>query len=121
MINQYIEPIKVAATLDKLTTLKDGSFKLIFETQEINRDDGSSLLAMRNSIGWLIFAPDSTKEVVIPEEPVKEFTNDKTPSQRLRAVLYILWNKEYKSQCDFDSFYKSRMEKVINMYKDRLA
>lgn len=41
---------------------------------------------------------------------------NKTPSQRLRAALFILHTKS-KPQLDFDSWYEEQMEKIITAVK----
>lgn len=46
--------------------------------------------------------------------------NTKTPSKRLRNVLYRLWEQDSKLDTDFKSFYKIRMEKIIEQIKTRL-
>ena len=83
----------IPSILDKITTLKDGGAKVVFETQELTEGVMSDLFKMRNKLGWLFFAPEGVNEVEIPEDPPTEFKEDKTPSQRLRAVLYLYWKK----------------------------
>lgn len=42
---------------------------------------------------------------------------ERTSSEKLRAVFYNLWKKkpeEFKD--DFDGYYKSKMDKIINHY-----
>lgn len=43
----------------------------------------------------------------------------KTPSKRLRSVLYILWDQGVKD-VEFKEFYKNRMNRLIEQIKDRL-
>ena len=42
----------------------------------------------------------------------------KTPSKRLRNVLFRLW--EQKPEGEFKDFYKSRMERLISLIKEKL-
>ena len=44
----------------------------------------------------------------------------KTPSKRLRSVLYILWDQGVKD-VEFKEFYKNRMERLIEQIKNRLT
>lgn len=44
----------------------------------------------------------------------------KTPSQRLRGVLYVLWEQTGKSG-DFETFYRQKMEGLINLIKNKLS
>ena len=54
--------------------------------------------------------------------------SEKTPSQRLRGVLYILWEKLQPKEndqgiekfVDFDLFYKRKLNEIINHYKKQL-
>lgn len=43
----------------------------------------------------------------------------KTPSKRLRSVLWILWDQGVKD-VEFKEFYKNRMNRLIDQIKDRL-
>jgi hypothetical protein len=59
----------------------------------------------------------------------KEF-GQKTPSQRLRSVMYILWEQNAPKQLnpdtgdlenvEFDLFYKRELNKIIDHYKTKL-
>ncbi len=44
----------------------------------------------------------------------------KTPSQRLRASLYVLWEQR-GSKGDFEEFYEDQMEKFIKRIKQELV
>ena len=43
----------------------------------------------------------------------------KTPSQRLRAVMYI-WYQQSNRTVDFEVFYREKMEKLIDFVKGKL-
>lgn len=111
--------IKLAATLEAIKTLKDGSFKITFESQELPPEEGAALLNLRRSMGWLIYASMDAGQVEIPNEPPAEFKADKTPSQRLRGVLYIWWEQAGKKET-FDAFYRAKIETIIGWVKDKL-
>lgn len=44
---------------------------------------------------------------------------EKTPSQRIRAVLFLLWKQEGE-QGTFDAFYNAKCEKIIEHLKSKL-
>lgn len=50
---------------------------------------------------------------------VEKDLNTKSPSQRLRSVLYLL-HKQRGEQNTFREFYEQQMEKIITAYKERL-
>ena len=41
----------------------------------------------------------------------------KSPSERLRGVYYHLWEQDNQNFKEFDDFYDSKMEKLINHFK----
>jgi len=58
------------------------------------------------------------------DEPTEEYKIDKeietkTPSQRIRSVLYVYWQQQ-GSDGDFNDFYRTQMEKFINVVKTKL-
>lgn len=109
------------AVLDKVTTLKDRSVKLIFETQELGDDSCAKIFSMRSRIGWLLFASDDESvdnlEAEIPKDRPKSFENDRSQSEILRTKIYILW-KEMGSPGNFDDFKRPKMETVIRWFDD---
>lgn len=60
------------------------------------------------------------------DEPVTETltvdkdVNTKTPSQRIRAVLYILFNQDNEGMDDFEVYYRNKLEKYIEMLKGKI-
>ena len=49
-----------------------------------------------------------------------ELGNSKTPSQRLRNTLYVLWSNKPEGFTEFKEFYKFKMEKIINHLKSKI-
>lgn len=112
--------VTLQSILSNVSTRKDGSFKLVFETQELNANDGAQLLSLRNKIGWLLFSADEISPDDIPEQQIDpdEYCG-KSPSQRLRSVLFVYW-KQKGSNGTFNQFYNSQIEKWIDQIKERL-
>jgi hypothetical protein len=59
------------------------------------------------------------EDVKLPTEKADPSVGQKTPSQRLRAVLYRLWQQS-SGGVDFESFYRMRLESIIDQVKDKL-
>jgi hypothetical protein len=102
------------AGLEAVRDNKDRSCRLTFETQELTNEEFNALRDIRGEVGWLAFALNPVSEKDLPKENAEVGT--KTPSARLRAVLFILWKHEH-SLLDFDVFYKAKMEGIINKIK----
>jgi len=52
-------------------------------------------------------------------EKIDKEVGSKTQSQRLRAVIFVLWEKEGK-EGTFDNFYRNYTEKIIDWIKLKL-
>lgn len=106
--------------IDKISTLKDGSLKITVVTQELKPEEMAILFEYRNKQVYTAFkeAPINADELDI-KETLTEFKTDKTPSQRLRNTLYKYWEK-YKPTDDFDTYYKRKMNEIIEYIKEKL-
>lgn len=40
-----------------------------------------------------------------------------SPSKKLRSVFYILWEQDNEGLKDFELYYESKLNKLINHYK----
>ena len=49
-----------------------------------------------------------------------EKNDGKTPSQRLRAVLYVYWKQHKQEELEFDIFYLRHMNNMIEKIKEKL-
>jgi hypothetical protein len=94
--------------IDKLETKKDWSVKIILYTRSLDPKQAAELFLNLNQ---------EILSVDIPEDQ----SDNKSPSQRLRSVFYILWEQWYKETfSSFSLFYDHIMEKTISYYKDKL-
>lgn len=95
----------------------DGSYSLRFATQELSDEDVTTLSKHRNQFGVVAFVENEAQLSDIPKGDAEE---GKTPSQRLRASLFVLWTQEGKKG-EFESFYRDKMEKLIDHIKSKLT
>lgn len=112
--------IIIPANLEGINTLKDGSIKLTFETQELSPENVGNLFACRNKLGYLSFKPETfTEEQInlLESLKVEEFENEKSPSKRMRNVLYRLWQQDSMGYKDPNLYYINRMNDLIDMLK----
>jgi hypothetical protein len=81
------------------------------------------VFSLRKSPGMVLISSDDISKA--EQEEVEKFTTDfevgktKTASQRLRAVLYRVWEQGEQAY-DFPIWYESQMERIINKYKSTL-
>jgi len=110
---------QVAATLEGISTLKDGGASVRFHTQELSNDDKTTLFDFANAFGHLLFSSNPINEKELKLEAVRKDTRGKSPSQRQRNVIFRLWEQS-NSNTDFDTYYDQVMESVINQLKEKL-
>lgn len=113
------EIIQVPATVEGMSPKQDRSWKLTFETRELSGSEVKVLADNFQGEGWLVFKPNSNgiELAEIPETPAE--AGVKTPSQRLRAVIMVLYNQQ-GSKGDPEAFYRTYMEKLIEYTKSKL-
>ena len=93
------------------------------DSQEtLSPDAISRVCQLVNQLGWLSFNVSQIEaEDIIDLPPLKKTEEDeKTPSQRLRAVFYRMWQQNNDGFKDSDSHYKYMMERLIEFYKSKL-
>ena len=117
--------------VETIATRADGSIKVVVGSQELSSDTMTRLFDLRRKVGYVLI---STKEISQEQIDAVETStanmefSEKTPSQRLRGVLYILWEKLQPKEndqgiekfVDFDLFYKRKLNEIINHYKKQL-
>lgn len=110
--------IQVPATVVGMSPKIDRSWKLVFETRELSGDEVKILADNLHGEGWLVYKPN--EEVHLQDVPDQEAESGvKTPSQRLRAKIYILW-KQRGGKGDFESFYRTMYQKFDELVASHL-
>jgi len=112
--------------ISKIVTMADRTIRIQVDCQEMNPDEEVVILQARNKLGWFLFGESEIieEDIKLPDyRPVEK--RDKTPSQRLRAVLWRLWEQKgkkdiYGQPCDSDTYYRQIMESLIGKYKEML-
>lgn len=111
---------QTAAQITKIETLADGGLKLsVYTSQILAPQEEALLFSLRNKEGWFLFKenPFEKEDLHFPE--IKTPIRKKSPSQRLRAVLYRLWERTDQS-IEFQEFYELWIEKFIAYIKKKL-
>ncbi len=115
--------IIISAILETYRSLKDKTFKVTFETNELNPQEILGLAEMTGSYGYLAFKKEPFNEKERQQIESLETNledNMKTPSQRLRGVLYRVYERDQQGFKSFATFYEHSMEKLIDHYKAKL-
>lgn len=112
---------QIPAILEGITALKDGGLSIRFHTNEASDED--KLIAMKffQKFGWMIFSEQEQDEKTLILEDIRRDTGGKSPSQRLRATIFVAYQQSGKTDITFEEFYARRMEQHINFEKQNLA
>jgi len=108
---------KLAGYFTRFGSRSDGSASLAFTTQEIGGEQFAELKEHQNLFGHIMFKENEITEEDIPTEHAEK--TSKTPSQRLRATIFILWSQTGKNG-NYEAFYAEKMEKLIDIVKAKL-
>lgn len=115
-----MQKVQVPATLEGVSLLKDGGVSLRFHTGELQTKEKTDISSFYQQFGWLLFAPQEHSEDDLDLEAIRKDTGGKSPSQRLRAVLYIAYQQNKETDITFEQFYAQKMELFINRVKVEL-
>ena len=115
--------IILPAILESWRSLKDRTYKIMFETNELTPEQAAGLNEGLGKAGFVAFKDNPFKER--EKELLESLESDyddgkKSDSQRLRGVLYRLWEKQPEGYEDFNLYKKFKMSKIINHYKKLL-
>lgn len=115
--------IIVPAILESATTRKDKTLSVRFGTQELSPSQVADIIAMNQNYCFLGIknVPFTDQEKSIVESLEVDFElNQKTPGQRLRNVLFRLFELDSEGYKTFHDYYNVKMEKIIEHYKQKL-
>jgi len=115
---------QIPAEISKVQSMGNRSLRLQVDTQENCTDEQmANVMSFIGKFGWFSYAIDRNIQpadiVNLPPLKTRE-EEEKSPAMRLRACLYVLFEQQGK-QGDFEVFYRSRMDRIISMVKDKLA
>lgn len=105
-----------------VTSRQDGSVKISFVTPELRPSEAGALIGLHGKNCCVSIVPEDIE----PEGKILVDTerDQKTPSQRWRAVLFIAWKQGVGDKREgetFDAFYQRQYEKAIDFWKEKLA
>ena len=117
-MNGILLPIIVTS----IRTRVDGSISVAIDTQELSPSKAGELFSIRGKPGMMYLSP---KDVISQKEidqvnAIDAEIEGKTPSKRLRDVLYVLFTQQPEGFKQFDEFYKYKMTAITDHLKSKL-
>ena len=111
------------AIFESVASLKDRTWKMRFETNELTPEQGIALYENIGQFGFLAFKRDSFKqqEKEVIENLEADFEiKSKTPGQRLRNILYLNWKSKNEGFETFAKYYEFQMDRMAEHWKSKL-
>lgn len=113
--------ILIPTYIENITTRKDKSVKITLGTQELSPSKAGELFTLLNNLAitYISMKEISQKEIDQVDRLDPEFEG-KTQSQRIRSVLFKLFQQDNEGFKDFDNYYKNKTEKYIEHLKSKI-
>jgi len=118
-----MKTVQCSAQIDKISSRKDRTLSVVLNTQEMSPEETAQLFDFQGLQIWVAFAETAMtyNDITVPDVMISH-DDTKSPSERLRAVMYIYYKQnEKKLNKPFDTFYRETMEKYIELIKERLT
>jgi hypothetical protein len=115
------EIFQVPAYITEVKATANGSLKIKAETMEsLSGDAMQRFFAQIDKPGYLCFAARQIETTDLLDIPMPK-SDKKTKSQKLRAVIFQLWNQNDMGKKEFEDFYGWYMDHITNKVKGKLA
>ena len=115
--------IVIPAILDTFASLKDKTIKIVFYANELTPEQLVEVAKNSQQFGYLAFKNEAfkPKEIDTFKDLKTEYSdNTKSPSKRLRNVLFVNFQQEPNGFKSFEEFYNHKMNEIIEHYKSKL-
>lgn len=112
--------ISIPVLIDGVKTMKDKTVKISLVTQELPASEMGIVFSLANDLASCVLASVGTTIKDEDLKDIKDFPEERSPSRRLRGVLYVLWEQQGKKD-DFELFYRRSMERLIERIKNKLC
>ncbi len=113
--------VLISCHIGRVQSKVDGSVSITLETPEISGGKVGELFDLRNKVAYVYVSArqieNNEKTIVDSLDPELK---GKTPGQRLRGVLFRMWEQNNEGYKDSDSHYRAKMELIIQTYKSNL-
>ena len=119
--SQQPTTLQFDAIMNSVRTRRDNSLSLAIETPELTNEETLVMLRLKGINLKCSLTPEGQPSPEVLK--VKAEINSKTPSQRMRAVIFLLWKQEHDegvTDVPFETYYNGRIEKLIEWLKKKL-
>ena len=111
--------VSFSAIIDGVMAKKDKTLSVKLGTQEMSSEDSSYLFDCMGKQLFVAIAETEIESLEVPEV-LPEMQGDKTPAQRLRGILYKVWELKTDKKQTFPRFYEDYLFKLCENLKAKL-
>lgn len=114
--------IILSAIIENVSTRADGTVKVVLGCQEMSASRAGELMTLNRKLAAVYLSPkESINQKEIDQvDAIDPVMPAKSCSQRMRNVLFVLWQQQPEGFKDFEGFYKWKMEQYIEQIKSNL-
>lgn len=113
-----MQAIQHQGQISSIRAKVDRSISYTVNTSELSSEEKAAFFNLQNLNCTFIIKPADVTVTGIAE--VKGEMDTKTPSQRLRNVLFILWTQNHEGHDTFDTYYLEKMNKFFEHLKEKI-
>ena len=115
--------IIIGGQIESIKSRKDKTTALVLGTQEMSPQTAGQLFALQSSFVYVAIKEENfmQQELEVMEELKADFEIEKKSNgQRLRNILYKLFEQDKEGFLTFSKYYDHQMERLINHFKNKL-
>lgn len=114
---KHHKALRFEALMTGFSSRADQSLSFRGVTPELSTEEKVAMMSLQNVLCEVLMFPKDEKDVDVLR--VEKEVVHRSPSQRLRSVIFLLW-KQAKEELPFEVYYSAAMEKIINHFKSKL-
>ena len=117
-----IDGLLFAGEVETVQTRRDKTFKIVIGTPELKPTDAAQLFGLMNKVVAAYLSPKETlnQKEIDQVDKINPEIGGKTQGQRIRNVLFKLFDQNNEGYQDFDSYYKHHTEVIISHLKSKI-
>jgi hypothetical protein len=113
--------ILLPGQIESIASRKDKTVRLTIGTQELNPNTAAEIFSLNQQFCYFAIKHESfMKSETELIDNLKADINGKTPSQRLRNILFRIYEQDNEGYKDFNNFYVAKMEQICEQYKNKI-
>jgi len=115
----YPNTVSFECGVKKITTRADNTLDLTLNTQELPEEQLAQVFRLKAQHCSCAIAPHGEEPAPFDHASI-DAPKGKSPSNRLRNVLFRLWEQQPEGYKDSDQYYLVKMNSIIEHFKSKL-